>query len=209
MLDRLIKAIIIAGASTFVERRILPETGLGFLSLPSPPRPGTTPLNSASFLPCGYGLVIVIVAYTYLWLMLTGFTVTGARTRYSELAEKDGEKDVEQRYKLPNLYAQGTSKHAKAFNCVQRSHQNILETFPGYVCTVLFVGLEYPVTSSVLALLWLYSRMVWVKSYAASAGDAAKRYDHPFSAFFWHAMMALIIASWLVAAELLLGYKLF
>jgi len=51
--------------------------------------------------------------------------------------------------------------------------------------------------------------MVWVKSYAASAGDAAKRYDHPFSAFFWHAMMALIIASWLVAAELLLGYKLF
>ena len=71
------------------------------------------------------------------------------------------------------------------------------------------MGLEYPVTSSVLALLWLYSRMVWVKSYAASAGDAAKRYDHPFSAFFWHAMMALIIASWLVAAELLLGYKLF
>jgi hypothetical protein len=41
-----------------------------------------------------------------------------------------GEKDAEARYSLPNLYVEGGTKWAKAFNCVQRSHQQAFETLP-------------------------------------------------------------------------------
>merc|ERR1712232_769744 len=117
--------------------------------------------------------------------------------------------DVQERYALPNLYAQGISKNAKAFNCVQRSHQQILETFTGYVCTVLFTGLEFPVTAFCLAALWLYSRQVWVSGYKASEGEAIQRYSHPHSGYFWHAMLALIVTSAFVGIELVLGRKIF
>ena len=106
-------------------------------------------------------------------------------------------------------FIEGTSKHAKAFNCVQRSHQNILETVPGYFITVMVSGLEYPVATFFFASVWLYSRMVWAKGYASGEGDAGERYSHKHSKFFWHCMLALLVMSWLVAMQLLLGRKIF
>ena len=35
-------------------------------------------------------------------------------------------------YSLPNLYVDGDTKHSKAFNCIQRSHQQIFETLHMY-----------------------------------------------------------------------------
>lgn len=216
MIDRIAKAIFIALASTFFEQTVLPKTGLGFLTEPggTPPAITTTMVEpplplTASYLPAGYGLVILALSATYLWMLLLGISIGSARTKYSELAEKDGEKDVAERYQLPNLYAQGTSKNALAFNCVQRSHQQIIETFPGYFCSVLFTGLEFPVTAFVMASLWLYSRMVWVKGYQESKGKPMERYSHPFSGIFWHCMLALIMTSIMVAIELVLGRKIF
>lgn len=51
------------------------------------------------------------------WSVAHGMSVSQARTKYMELAKKDGEKDVEERYGFPNLYAQGTSKHVR--ECLQ------------------------------------------------------------------------------------------
>lgn len=220
--ERLGKALFMALASTFVEQKILPKIGFGFLTEQGGVPPSFTkaakaaaaaseiPLPmSSSFLPCGYGLVIAVVTITHLWLLMTGMSVGAARRKYVKLAEKDGEKNVSERYEYPNLYAQGTSKHVKAFNCVQRSHQQILETFTGYVCTVLFTGLEFPVTAFVFASLWLYSRILWVRGYAESNGEPMKRYSHPFSGFFWNAMLTLMMSSFFVAIQLLLGRKIF
>jgi len=213
MFGRIVKAILLALVSTLLEQTVLPKIGLGFLL-----EPGGTPTSvlvepplpmAASFLPAGYGLVIAVLTITYLWVLMVGMSVGASRAKYSALAEKDGEKDVAERFQLPNLYAQGTSKHVRAFNCVQRSHQQILETLPGYFCTVLITGLEFPITSFVIASLWLYSRIVWVKGYAASMGQPMDRYSHPFSGFFWHAMTALSVTSLFVAAQLLLGRKIF
>jgi len=75
--------------------------------------------------------------------------------------------------------------------------------------SILITGLEFPVTAFGFALLWLASRLVWVKGYQDSNGDAGKRYTHPFSGFFWHAMLTTLVTSFLVAIELLLGRKLF
>mmetsp|Transcript_19773 Transcript_19773/g.49188 ORF Transcript_19773/g.49188 Transcript_19773/m.49188 type:complete len:211 (-) Transcript_19773:2054-2686(-) len=204
MASRLANALGLALVATLIEQAVLPKIGLGSLL-----EKGSSGLTAASFLPTGYGLVIIIVTFTYLWVLMYGMKVGGARSKYAELAEKDGEKDVEARYKLPNLYAQGTSKNARAFNCVQRSHQQILETLPGYFVTVLVSGLEYPVATFVFGSLWLYSRSVWVVGYSDSSGDPALRYSHPHSRVFWHCKLALLMMSWFVAIQLLVGKKIF
>ena len=74
--------------------------------------------------------------------------------KYAELARKDGEKDVDERYLLPNLYAQGTSKHARAFNCIQRSHQHIFETFTTVVIGGLAGAVTFPICSAVSTFMY-------------------------------------------------------
>ena len=98
-MSRLLIAFGLALSATFVEQTVLPKIGLGFL-LEKAGGP-----SAGSFLPAGYGLVILITTVTYLWALIYGMSVGKARLEYAELAQKDGEKDVEERYKLPNLYA--------------------------------------------------------------------------------------------------------
>jgi hypothetical protein len=95
-----------------------------------------------------------ILLGTGFWALLQGFAVGKARSKYAELARKDGEKDVDERYLLPNLYAQGTSKHAKAFNCVQRSHQHIFETYTQTVLGGLAGMIAFPVCTAFSSMLY-------------------------------------------------------
>lgn len=97
-MSRLLIAFGLAFSATFVEQAVLPKIGLGFLL------EKTYGINAGTFLPAGYGLVIFITTVTYLWLLMYSMKVGGARNKYAELAKKDGEKDVDERYKLPNLY---------------------------------------------------------------------------------------------------------
>lgn len=71
--------------------------------------------------------------------------------------------------------------------------------------TALLAGLEFPLTASVYCALWLYSRSLWVSGYAQSEGDPSKRYDKPFSKFFWMAMLVLWMTCSLSAVSMLLG----
>ncbi len=102
-MSRLATALALALASTLIEQTIVPKIGLESL-LETGAGSGPMP-NAAAFLPNGYGLVIFVVTVTYLWVLMVGMKVGMSRSKYAELAEKDGEKDVEARYKLPNLYA--------------------------------------------------------------------------------------------------------
>ena len=102
--ERLGKALAFALASTFVETKLLPKLGLGFLLESS------TILN----LPRGYGFVVLILGITYIWLLVTGISVAQARNKYIKQAEKDGEKDVDERYAYPNLYARKLSSTDKS-----------------------------------------------------------------------------------------------
>lgn len=89
-------SIFFALAATFVEKKVLPVVGWGFLDEPSAVVPG---------LPRGFGLTVLILGVTYIWVLEVGMQVGAARGKYSQLAEKDGEKDVKERYAYPNLYA--------------------------------------------------------------------------------------------------------
>jgi hypothetical protein len=92
----LANASFLALAATFVEKKVLPLVGSDFLLEPSTVAPS---------LPRGFGLTVLILSATYIWILSVGMEVGKARAKYSKLAVKDGEKDVEERYAYPNLYA--------------------------------------------------------------------------------------------------------
>jgi len=188
-----LKALALALGGAYAEVNYLPAA-LSFLR---------DPASSSSALMKGFGLVVGIWTLIGLWVLILGLSVGGARKTYIEKAKKDGEKDVEERYALPNLYAQGTSKHAKAFNCVQRSHQQILECLPQVMMMALFSGVFYPVTTFATSALWWQARRVWSSGYAASAGNPGERYSHPLAKFIWTGYLALFFTTLLASAKLL------
>ena len=71
--------------------------------------------------PKAFSLVVFSIAAYNFWLLAWGMGVGSARKKWMEKAKKDGEKDVDARYSLPNLYVGGNTFNSKAFNCHQRS----------------------------------------------------------------------------------------
>ena len=90
--------------------------------------------------------------------MVLGFKVSAARKLIKDKAEKNGDLDAEGRYSYPKMYAEGFSNEAKEFNCVQRSHQQALETYPQYLALSLIGGLRFPISSTVCGILWNLAR---------------------------------------------------
>ena len=118
-----------------------------------------------------------------------GMKVGAARRKYTELAKKDGEKDAEERYGLPNLYVDGNSKHARAFNAVQRSHQHIFETLPSAMLGGLLGAYQFPIMTALSTLLYASARIALSKAYADSEGDATKRYSNPLGRYMWYGLV--------------------
>lgn len=186
-------AMVIAG--TYAEKRLLPEALADFLNEPS----------SIAGLPRAFGLLLLILNVTCFWVMSYGMGVGSQRKKYMEKARKDGEKDVDQRYALPNLYVDGNTRHARAFNCVQRSHQQILETLPQYFVASLVAGLSFPLFTAITCTIWLVARIVWANGYAKSEGDPQKRYSQPIAIFIWFGLMMNFFVAFMTTANILAG----
>lgn len=76
----------------------------------------------------------------------------------------------------PTMYASETEhKDAKAFNCVQRAHQNTLEFAPSVLVTLLIGGLQYPLVAAALGAAYGVARIQYFRGY--SSGDAKKRFS--------------------------------
>ncbi|CAL0317731.1 unnamed protein product [Lupinus luteus] len=104
-------------------------------------------------LPKDYGFVaIVLVLYCFLNFYM-GFQVGKARKKYN--------------VPYPALYAiESENKQAKLFNCVQRGHQNSLETMPIFFMLMILGGLKHPLTSTALGLLHTVARYFYFTGYA-------------------------------------------
>jgi len=120
-----------------------------------------------------------------------GFMVGKARGACREKALKDGDADAEARFSYPKLYAEGFSEEAKNFNCVQRGHQQALETYTQFVALSLIGGIRHPVLVTAAGLLWCYARVKWAQGYAT--GDPGKRYTN--SKLAWHIWTTLIFVA--------------
>jgi MAPEG family len=155
------------------------------------------------------GVTPMLIVGTGFWAVVHGFSVGTARKKYMDLAKKDGEKEVDERYDLPNLYAQGTSKHARAFNCVQRSHQHIFETFTQTIASAMIGWHIYPISSAIFMLMYSIGRITLSQGYAATEGEASKRYSSKFAIFTWYGVMGLHALAMVAAAKMMLGGKMF
>ena len=103
-------AAVLAFGGSYVENKILPDL-----------LPSLFEASNIYGMPKAAGLVVGALSVSLMWATMYGFKVGGKRKHYREKARKDGEKDVDQRYMLPNLYVDGNTVHSRAFNCVQRS----------------------------------------------------------------------------------------
>jgi hypothetical protein len=188
----LIKSLGLAGVSCLVESKYGPSvqrSGPG----------GLSPLFAATPL---------ILSLLGMFTLAHGMSVGGARTKYMEKAKKDGEKDVEERYGLPNLYAQGTSHNVRAFNCIQRSHQHIFETFTWACLTSTAAALSFPISAAFSTLVYAAGRVVLSKSYANSDGDASKRYSNATGRYMWMGLLSNFALCGISCVKILASTKL-
>ena len=64
-------------------------------------------------------------------------------------------------------------KNKKEFDCVQRAHQNTLESAPSVAAQTMMVGLMHPVTAAALCGIWSVGRVAYVVGYGT--GNPANR----------------------------------
>merc|ERR1740121_649073 len=99
---------------------------------------------------------------------------------------KEGDTEAEKRFSYPKMYAEGFDKAANDFNCVQRGHQQALETYPAVLACTLIGGLKHPVLASIGQTVWMVARWKWAAGYAS--GDPQKRYAGKWSFHIWTTM---------------------
>jgi glutathione S-transferase len=157
------------------------------------------------FLPHGYAAVLLVnVVGSGLVMAVLGTRVGQARTAFKEKALKNGDKDAEDRFSYPKLYAEGFSREAKDFNCIQRGHQQAIETYTQFVALSLVAGIKYPLVSTVGGLVWTVARFQWAGGYAT--GTPSRRYEFLLSRGVWISLLMQMcgaIGSILAIADLI------
>ena len=79
--------------------------------------------------------------------------------------------------------------HHQTFNCIQRAHQQALETYAPFLVLSLIGGIRHPLTTAAAGAIWCYARIKWAEGY--STGDPDKRYSDFFSRFIWYSLLAV------------------
>lgn len=74
----------------------------------------------------------------------------------------------------PTLYAESSHKNAKAFNCVQRAHQQTLEWMAPVMCLTASTGLVFPLAAAVSCGVWTVGKLLYIQGY--SSGDPNGRH---------------------------------
>ena len=139
-------------------------------------------------LPRAFGLVALV-------------NVVGASFTVVALSFKVGKARKDYGVELPTMYAAGKDAKSVKFNCVQRGHQQALETFPMFLAASLVGGVRYPVSVAAFGLLWMKARFAWAEGYAT--GDPKNRYANAWGYFIWTGLMGTFTACGAVGLELL------
>lgn len=185
------KSLLVTIAGSYAETRFVPKNTAG---------PGG--------LSTWFGLTPLLFTGFTLWVTTYGMQVGAARRKYIAQAKEDGETDVDERYGLPNLYAQGTSRNAKAFNCVQRSHQHIFENLTHAIVTGFVAAVHYPVMASLSSLTYIVGRVAFSNGYGKSDGDPSQRYSSPLARYMYYGLAVNSFLSFVSCVNMLSGKKL-
>jgi len=78
----------------------------------------------------------------------------------------------------PYLYADqavaSKDKNAFRFNCAQRGHQNLLESYPFVLTTLAVSAIHFPLVSAGIGAAWTVGALAFSQGYAS--GDPDRRY---------------------------------
>ncbi|KAG0045839.1 Microsomal glutathione S-transferase 3 [Gryganskiella cystojenkinii] len=110
-----------------------------------------------------YGYTVFVALASMLLMVFFGYKVIKARA----IAKVP----LPYKYATPEEVQEDYQKHI--FNCVQRVHSNSQEGYPMFLATLMFSGLEYPITASVLGCVWILGRIFYYRGY--STGDPSGR----------------------------------
>ncbi|KAK3278588.1 hypothetical protein CYMTET_13484 [Cymbomonas tetramitiformis] len=128
----------------------------------------TASLLSGFVLQPAHGYVALAVVFTALvHNFYMSFGVGMARKKYG--------------VQYPKMYATEDSPEAKAFNCVQRGHQNSLEGLPTFYALLLVSAVQFPLTAAVSGFVYSLGKIAYFTGY--STGDPDKRLRGSFSYF--------------------------
>ncbi|XP_071992763.1 glutathione S-transferase 3, mitochondrial-like isoform X2 [Engystomops pustulosus] len=146
--------------------------------------PGIYKINMTTsiqdILPQNFGYVILTFIYSYVMLMYLGINVGRGRKKYG--------------VKYPQMY----SDKENVFNCIQRAHQNTLEVYPSWLILQLIAGFAFPLSASVLGVIWVTSRFSYAHGYYT--GDPEKRMR---GAYGYIGLFGVLILSVTAALQLL------
>ena len=135
-----------------------------------------TPAAATLTFPPMYGLVVLVnVVASSFALLVLGMKVGGARKKHG--------------VSYPAMYASGTSAGDVKFNCIQRGHQQALETYPSFLACSIVGGLAQPLVTAAAGAVWIKARLEWASAYAEHGADG--RYNSPWSRFIWYALLCV------------------
>ncbi|CAH1437063.1 unnamed protein product [Lactuca virosa] len=129
-------------------------------------------------LPKEYGYIILTLTAYYFVNLYMQIQVGRARKKYN--------------VSYPALYAtEADTKDYKIFNCIQRGHQNSLESLPIFFVLMVLGGFKHPLICSCLGLAYTVTRFFYFKGY--SSGDPKGRL--PIGGFNSVALLGLVIVN--------------
>ncbi|KAG7400886.1 Microsomal glutathione S-transferase 3 [Phytophthora boehmeriae] len=106
-------------------------------------------------------LLVVLLLFVNFWC---GIKVGKARKLYG--------------IEYPQMYAEKSDKNAKAFNCVQRGHQNVMENIPLFLALLFTSAVYHPSIAAIAGLVRILGFIAYMRGY--SSGDPKKRLQGSF-----------------------------
>jgi len=96
---------------------------------------------------------------------------------------------------LPTMYAVSSKDgdDAHMFNCVQRGHQQALETLPSFFLFSMIGGIRHPLVVAACGILWSYARPKWAEGYAT--GKPESRYTHKAAVLVWTCLLIPMVCT--------------